>query len=319
MDQLTCMRIFVRVVEHGAFVRAADNLNMSRASVTTAVAQLEQHLGVRLLNRTTRRLGLTEEGRAFYQDCVRILGEIAEAEDNLSSVRAQPRGRLRVSVAQSFVHLAFFSKLAQFMTIYPALSVDVITTDRLVNLVEEGIDCALRSGRIPTDADLVARKLTSVRWLTCAAPSYLAGRSVPQSIDDLRQHDCIQFVSPSTRRGCDWQFDDHGKPVAFTPQGRLRLTSLDATISAATAGLGVAYVPEPLVHGAILGGQLLPFLTDHAVEALPLTLVYPGNRYLPAKVRAFAEFFEKAYPREGSWPTVATGAEQPAATSADAH
>ncbi|WP_439886612.1 LysR family transcriptional regulator [Pseudomonas sp. MBLB4123] len=318
MDQLACMRIFVRVVEHGAFVRAADNLSMSRASVTTAVAQLEQHLGVRLLNRTTRRLGLTEEGRAFYQDCVRILGEIAEAEDNLSSVRAQPRGRLRVSVAQSFVHLAFFSKLAQFMASYPDLSVDVVITDRLVNLVEEGIDCALRSGRIPADADLVARKLTSVRWLTCAAPSYLAGPGTPARIEDLRRHDCIQFVSPSTRRGCDWQFDDNGKLVAFTPRGRLRLTSLDATISAAIAGLGVAYVPEPLVHGAILSGQLQAFLTEHSLEALPLTLVYPGNRYLPAKVRAFAEFFEKAYPQEGAWPSIAAAMEQGKTGTGDA-
>lgn len=310
MDQLACMRIFVRVVEHGAFVRAADNLNTSRASVTTAVAQLEQRLGVRLLNRTTRRLGLTEEGQAYYQDCVRILGEIAEAEDNLSSGRSLPRGRLRVSVAQSIVPLAFFANLAQFMASYPDLSVDVIITDRMVNLVEEGIDCALRSGRVPADADLVARKLTSVRWLTCAAPSYLAGRGIPARIADLGRHDCIQFVSPSTRRGCDWPFEEGGKRVAFTPRGRLRLTSLDATIAAAVAGLGVAHVPEPLVQGAISSGQLQPFLTEHSVEALPLMLVYPGNRYLPAKVRAFVEFFEKAYPREGSWPNIAAGMEK---------
>ncbi|WP_439860600.1 LysR family transcriptional regulator [Pseudomonas sp. MBLB4136] len=307
MDQLACMRIFVRVVEHGAFVRAADSLNMSRASVTTAVAQLEERLGVRLLNRTTRRLSLSEEGRAYYQDCVRILGDIAEAEDNLSSARALPRGRLRVSVAQSIVPLAFFVNLAQFMANYPDLAVDVIITDRSVNLVEEGIDCALRSGRIPEDADLVARKLTRVRWLVCAAPSYLAGRGVPECIADLSRHDCIQFVSPSTRRGCDWQFEESGKRVAFTPRGRLRLTSLDATIAAAVAGLGVAHVPEPLVQDAILSGQLHPFLTEHAVEALPLMLVYPGSRYLPAKVRAFVEFFERAYPKEGAWPKIAAG------------
>jgi len=310
MDQLACMRIFVRVVEHGAFVRAADNLNMSRASVTTAVAQLEQRLGVRLLSRTTRRLSLTEEGRAYYQDCLRILGDIAEAEDNLSSGRSMPRGRLRVSVAQSIVPLAFFANLAQFMASYPDLSVDVIITDRMINLVEEGIDCALRSGGIPADADLVARKLTSVRWLTCAAPSYLAGRDMPACVADLGRHDCIQFVSPSTRRGCDWPFEESGELVVFTPRGRLRLTSLDATIAAAIAGLGVAYVPEPLVQGAISSGQLQPFLAEHAVAALPLMLVYPGNRYLPAKVRAFAEFFEKAYPKDGSWPNIVAGMER---------
>ncbi|MBS7690307.1 substrate binding domain-containing protein [Pseudomonas lalucatii] len=130
-----------------------------------------------------------------------------------------------MSVAQSIVPLAFFANLAQFMASYPDLSVDVIITDRMVNLVEEGIDCALRSGRVPADADLVARKLTSVRWLTCAAPSYLAGRGIPARIADLGRHDCIQFVSPSTRRGCDWPFEEGGKRVAFTPRGRLRLTS----------------------------------------------------------------------------------------------
>ena len=305
MDQLSCMRVFVRVVEQGAFARAADDLGMSRASVTTALSHLEKRLGVRLLQRTTRRLCLTEEGRAYYNDCVRILGEIAEAEDNLSGAQASPRGRLRVSIAQSFEALGFFPLLHDFMRQYPALSLEVIVTDRAVNLVEEGIDCALRAVDLAPDSVLVARKLVTARWLTCASPDYLAARGTPRTIAELAGHNCIRFISPSTGRAREWLFDDNGIQTKLKPEGNMRLTSLDAAVAAARTGAGIVQVPDLLAFRAVMDGGLRPILTEHIVQAPNLMLAYPGNRYIPAKVRVFASFFEKALPREGWWPKIA--------------
>lgn len=307
MDQLHCMQVFVRVVEHGAFVRAADDLGLSPASVTAAVSQLEKRLGIRLLNRTTRRLSLTEEGGAYYQDCVRILGQIAEAEDNLTGMQRLPKGRLRVSIAQSFEAMAFFPLLHEFMTLHPDLSVDVIVTDRAVNLVEEGIDCALRGSDIPADAPLVARKVMKARWLTCAAPGYLETYSTPQSIDALDDHNCIRFVSPSSGRGREWYFYRDRAVVNHQPNGSLCVNSLDAAASAAAAGIGLAQVPDVLVCKQVMENRLVPVLTQFIALAQPVVLVYPQNRYLPARVRAFAEFIENAYPAEGWWMRIEPG------------
>lgn len=278
MDQLYCMRVFVRVVEQGAFARAADDLGASRASVTTAITQLERRLGVRLLNRTTRRLSLTEEGRTYYEDCVRILGEISEAEDNLSTARLSPRGHLRVSIAQSFEALGIFPLLQQFMQQHPELSVEVIVTDRAVNLVEEGIDCALRAVEISADSALVARKVLTARWLTGASPEYLKRHGIPRNIDELSQHNCIRFISPSTGRVREWQFDVNGERISMMPNGNIRMTSLDGAVAAARTGAGVAQVPDVLAYKAIIEGELQPVLTEHIVLGVPVMLVYPGNR-----------------------------------------
>lgn len=305
MDRLFCMRVFVRVVEQGAFVRAADDLGVSRATVTEAVAQLEKHLGVRLINRTTRRLSVTAEGQTHYANCVRLLDDIEEAEEALSGSRVRPHGRLRVSVPQSFVNSVFYPGLARFMQLYPDLEVEIVFTDRAVNLVEEGVDCAIRGVEIPADSGLVAIELTQTRWLTCASPGYLAECGTPRIVDDLRQHNCIRFISPSTGRARDWLFLVDGLPVSIEPRGNLRLTSFDAAMQVALSGAGIAQVPDGLACGYVLDGRLQPLLTDCVAAAPPLVLVYPGNRYLTAKVRAFKEFFAREFPRDGWWPQIA--------------
>lgn len=301
MDRLFCMQVFVRVVEHGAFTRAADSLGIARASATAAVARLEKRLGVRLLQRTTRRLSVTDEGRSYYEHCVRILGEIAEAEEGLSGARTTTRGRLRVSVPQSFVNTIFFPGLRAFMEQNPGIEVEVVLTDRAVNLVEEGIDCAIRGLEIPPDSNLVARQLSPSRWLTCATPAYLAAHGTPQSVDDLAQHNCIRFISPSTGRPRDWLFDVGGTRRAFTPHGNLRLTSYDAAVHMAISGSGIVQIPDSLGCSAVVAGELQPILTEFVADAPALMLVYPGNRYLTAKVRAFSAFFADVFPKEGWW------------------
>src|SRR5262245_18487582 len=173
MEQLFCMRVFARVVEQGSFVRAADDLDIARPTASIAVARLEKRLGVRLLHRTTRSLSLTDEGRAYNEGCVRILDDLAETEDSLSNVRSSPRGRLRASTPNALIHQAFITALRRFLARLPELSVELVLTDRAVNLVEEGIDCAVRAVNIPDDATLVARHIADLYWLTCASPRYL--------------------------------------------------------------------------------------------------------------------------------------------------
>lgn len=311
MDQVFCMRVFTRVVEHGAFARAADDLGVSPPTVTAAVAHLEQRLGTRLLHRSTRRLALTDEGQRYYDSCVRILGDLAEAEESLSANRQAPRGRLRVSVPQSFIHLLFFPALPDFLARYPQLSLDVVVTDRAVNLVEEGIDCAVRATAIPDDSTLVARQVGAGMRITCAAPAYLAARGTPERVEDLAGHECIAFVSPSTGRTQDWLFERDGARHSHTPAGRLRVTSLEAAAAAALAGIGVAQVPEPLIVPALTSGALQPLLVDCLAPAASMMVVYPGNRYLSAKVRVFADFIAGLYPAEGWWPELARRIGQP--------
>ena len=298
------MQVFVRVVEHGSFTKAADGLGIARATATDAVARLEKHVGVRLLNRTTRRVTPTDEGRSFHPSCVRILGEIAESEEALSGARLTPRGRLRVSVPQSFVGTTFFPALTRFIERYPDLEIEVVLTDRGVNLVEEGIDCAIRGLEIPPDSGLVARKLSATKWMTCASPDYLERFGVPKSIEDLSRHNCIRFISQSTGRLRDWVFDVNGGQVSLVPMGKLRMTSFDAVIQSASAGTGVAQVPDGLGFEAVMSGALQPVLTEFVSTAPTLVLVYPGNRYLTAKVRAFIDHMDESFPKEGWWDRI---------------
>jgi LysR family transcriptional regulator, regulator for bpeEF and oprC len=305
MDQLFCMRVFTRVVEHGSFAHAADALSVSRPTVTTAISQLEKHLGARLLHRTTRRLSLTDDGRSYYQNCVRILDELAEAEDALSSTLTTLRGRLRISVPQSFSQQRFLSALAGFMQPNPDLELELVLTDRAVNLVEEAIDCAVRAVEIPEDSTLVARRIARVHRITCASPGYLERYGTPETVSDLARHACIRFISPSTGRALDWLFKDNDERTSFTPGGRLGVTSMEAAVTATIEGFGIAQVPDALAHVAILDGRLRPILLDYVTEAPPVMVVYSRNRYLTAKVRAFVEFVTGLYPSEGLWPEIA--------------
>jgi LysR family transcriptional regulator for bpeEF and oprC len=305
MDQLHCMRLFTRVVEQGSFVRAADHLNVSTASVTKGVAQLENRLGVRLLQRTTRRISLTDDGRAYYDRCVRILGDIHEAEEVLSRSRVSPRGRLRVTVPQALAHVLFFPLLPRFFERYPEIALEVVLTDRMVNLVEEGVDCAVRAIELPPDSTMVARRLSPSWRVCCASPGYLRKHGTPLTPDDLAQHNCISFVLPSTGRTMEWRFERDGEPREFLPHGNLGTTSMEAGVTAALAGLGVAQVPESLAHAAVVDGRLQPLLLDWVARGPSLHLVYPQNRHLSSKVRAFADFVLEVFPPEGWWKDIA--------------
>ncbi len=314
MDQLFCMRVFARVVEQGSFVRAAEDLDLARPTATIAVAQLEKRLGVRLLHRTTRRLSLTEEGRAYYEGCMRILDDIAETEDALSATRSSPRGRLRVSTPNALIHQAFFPALPTFLARYPELRVELVLTDRAVNMVEEGIDCAVRAVQIPDDSTLVARHISNVKWLTCASPQYLKAHGTPRGIEELDRHNCIRFISPSTGRLLDWRFDNGTERLAYEPRGNFGVTSLEGAVAGAAAGIGIAQVSDVLAIPELRAGTLKPLLVEWAAPGFPLTVVYPTGRYLTAKVRVFSDFVAEVYPMEGWWAEV-TGMAAPGSSA----
>jgi LysR family transcriptional regulator for bpeEF and oprC len=290
MDRLARMHLFVRVVELGSFVRASEELGIGRPTATDAVASLEKHLGVRLLHRTTRKLSLTEDGRAYYERCLRILADIAEAEDAASTARASPRGRLRVSIPHSFIYFDFFPQLPRFLRAHPDLQVELVITDRAVNLAEEGIDCAVRAVPIPDDSTLVARRIAGAEWVTCASPAYLKANGKPREVRELERHNCIRFISPSRGRVLDFRFEDRGQKLTFTPRGNLGVTSLEAAAMAAQGGIGIAQVPEDFVRAAIRAKRLVNLLPGKTAPAPPMCVVYPSNRYLSAKVRVFADF-----------------------------
>ena len=312
MDQLFCMRVFTRVVEQGSFARAAEDMDIARPTATTAVAQLEKRLNVRLLQRTTRRLSLTDEGRAFYQGCVRMLNDLAETEDALSGARLAPRGLLRASVPNAFMHEAFMPLLPRFLSRYPDLSVELIVTDRAVDMVEEGIDCAVRAVPVADDSTLVARRIAQVYRITCASPAYLNAHGTPRAIAELEQHDCIRFISPSTGRTTDWRFHKDGEVLEFTPRGKLGVTSLEGAVAAAAAGIGVAQVSDVLAMPQLRAGALVPLLLEWAAPGPAVSVVYPSGRYLTAKVKAFTDFVAEVYPMAGWWDEVAAMASRSA-------
>lgn len=326
MDQLDCMRVFARVVEQGSFARAAEDLDIAPPTATTAVARLEKRLGVRLLHRTTRRLSLTDEGRTFYEGCVRLIAELTEMEDSLSGRRLTARGRLRVSIPNTFPQ-EFYSALPAFLARHPQLTLDLITTDRIMNLVEEGIDCAVRALHISGDSTLVVRPIVPVYRLTCASPAYLGAHGIPRSIEDLERHNCIRFVAPSTGRTVDWIFQKAGERVSYAPRGNLGVSSVDGAVAAAIAGAGITQAPHPVAMQALRAGALEPLLLEWSAPAPGLSVVYPSSRYPTAKVKAFSDFVAEVFPKEyldakgehGWWAELAAmgSARRPAGRLAD--
>lgn len=288
MDQLIAMRVFARVAERGSFAQAADELDISRAASSAHVAALEKHLGVRLLNRTTRRVNLTAEGMDFLRRTKRILDEIQDAEETLRSARSKPEGRLRVDVPVAFGRYLLLPALPEFTRRYPAIELDIRLNDRIVDLVAERIDVALRVGPI-RQTGLVVRRVTQINIVTCAAPTYLADRGEPLTPDDLRGHRLLA-VSPADGGTPEWMF-----PPPYTPR-RLKLSfamqfnAIEGPVISAAAGLGIVHSPDIIVAEYISRGELQLILKDFDVPGPQLSLVYPSAGHQSAKVRVFSDF-----------------------------
>jgi DNA-binding transcriptional LysR family regulator len=283
------LSVLVSVVETGNFARAADALGLSPSGVSRAIGRLEAHLGVRLLQRTTRSVHLTDEGQRLVEQVGPLLTGIEEAAVSAAGDGQAVRGRMRVSLDPMFSRLVVAPKLAAFLAEHPQLEIEIVTRDELGDLIGEGIDVAVRFG-VPEASSLVARKLLDTRVLTVAAPSYLATHGTPRTPKELASHSCIQFRDPATRRPYDWEFHRKGKITTVDTKGPLLVADSATMYGLCVAGTGIAQVLEVSVRDALDDGRLVELFPDYAEELFPLYAFYPSRRHAPPKVRAFVDF-----------------------------
>ncbi len=289
LNKLLAMEVFVRVVETGGITRAAERLQLPKATVTTLLQKLEAALGVKLLNRTTRRVSPTADGAAYYERCVSILASIRETEDSLATQRAAPRGRLRVDAPTLMARAVLVPALPDLFARYSQLELALACNERRADLVEEGIDCAVWSGEIE-DSSLVARRVGYLYFAICAAPSYLRQRGSPRHPRDLDRHRCINRFVPGTGALAAWSFSRGEERVEAVFPGHIALEDENSYVAAAEAGLGIARIPAFVAKEAIERGALELVLGEWLPEPAPLHIVYPRNRHLSSKVRVFVDW-----------------------------
>jgi DNA-binding transcriptional LysR family regulator len=281
------MQSFVQVVDAGSFSAAAERLHVSKSLLSKNVSRLERHLGTQLLVRTTRRINPTEAGAALYQKCERLFNELEAAEQSVLSLDVKPRGHLRVVCTDVLGEQYVAKAAAEMCALHPQLKVDVHVTMRVVDLVAEGYDLAIRYGDL-NDSSLKARKVYDLPHVVCASPRYLARCGTPQTIDDLREHNClVATFEPCTT----WHFKVDGRDVPVDLQGNWRSNSGSALITAAVEGIGICRLPLLYVRDILKSGQLVPLFEDYRSAPLPVWMVYPNARYVPAKVRLFIDYF----------------------------
>jgi DNA-binding transcriptional LysR family regulator len=301
MENLTGMAVFARVAEAKSFSRAAQRLGISKSAVSKQVAQLERQLKARLLNRTTRRLSLTEVGAAFYEHCARMLVEAEAAELAVSRLYAEPRGVLRVTVPAAFGHLHIAPAVPDFIARYPDVAVQIVMNDRTVDLAEEGFDIAIRMTQDQAP-NIVARRLAPVRWAVCAAPAYLKGHEAPRAPQDLARHNCLfySFLESSS----EWRFSSDAGESAVRVAGNFTVNNSEALREAVLKGLGVALLPTFTVGKDLREKRLQPLLPGYRALGTfgsDVYAVYLPTRYLSPKVRAFVDFFVERFSPEPYW------------------
>ncbi len=297
MDRLDAMKAFVAVADAQGFAAAARKLGRSTAMVSRLVSGLEAHLGARVLNRSTRRVSMTETGRAYYERASAILAELDEADAQASRDSTEPRGLLRINAPVSFGILHLASALNAFKRAYPALQLDVVLNDRRVDLLEEGFDVVIRIGAL-ADSSLIARPLTTTRMVVCASNAYLRRHGRPKTPEDLQQHDCLIYTAGAAGAHSVWKFAKDGRGHSVAVQGSYHASNGDLLLAAAQAGLGVILQPSfNLGDGSLL--QIL--LKDYDAGRLPIHALYPHRRHLSAKVRRFVEFLVARYAGVPPW------------------
>ena len=297
MDRITGVQLFVRIVETGSFSKASADLGITQPTATKHVAALEAKLGARLLNRNTRGVSATEIGQLYYEKCKTIQRELEEADSLAALLQSKVGGQLRISTSVAFGRRIATPLALRFMREHPELGIDLSFDDRYVNLVEQGVDVALRMGRL-ADSALGARYLGVNPWLTAAAPDYLARRGTPQQPADLAAHDCLVY---SSVQGDDrWAFTAPGAEERSVPvRGPLRSNNLSAVLAACRAGLGLAVLPWYVARESVADGSIVPVLAAHHLPAQELHAVFPSPKLVPHKVRSFIEFLKQQL--EGEW------------------
>ncbi|MGH8680922.1 MAG: LysR family transcriptional regulator [Burkholderiales bacterium] len=301
MDYLTSLRVFKAVADTGSFVAAAGTLRFSRAAVTKHVNHLEDRLGTRLLQRTTRRVALTEAGARFHERCTHVLADLEEAERDATQVNVEPRGTLRVNLPYAFGTAHVAPLLAEFHRTCPSLRLELWLNDRFVDLIEEGFDLAIRISEALPPSSLVARKLATCRFVVCGAPGYFVQHGEPRAPDELRIQACLGYAL-SSPLDHDWNFVcPESRRHVVRVDGMLRSNSVDLLRAATVAGAGVAVLPSFVVGDDLKGGRLKAVLTEYALPVYGVYAVYPSRKHLSAKVKAFVEFLAAKYGPAPYW------------------
>jgi DNA-binding transcriptional LysR family regulator len=303
MDRLKSLTTFVQVVDNGGFSAAARRLDMSPTMASEHVQALEEQLGARLLQRTTRKISLTEIGQAYYQNAARILAELEEADRLAGALQPAPRGRLRLHVGTHIVRFVA-PVLAEYMKLYPDLAVELTTGERMVDLIEEGFDLAIRA-TVPADSSLVIRQLSAWRHVPCAAPSYLEARGRPEHPADLVQHNCLRYAFYPY--GDEWRFTGpDGQQASARVKGSLRTNNAEALRIAAIEGIGIFLAPGFLIGEDLAAGRVIPLLERYRPVAFAINAIYPTRHQVTAKVRAFIDLAVERFRTNPAWPAPRT-------------
>ena len=299
MDSAGEMGIFAKVVDEGSFSAAAAVLKLTPSAVSKQIGRLEDRLGVRLLHRTTRRLSLTEEGNAFYQGCVRVLADIEETERSVTQMKAAPRGTLRVNSSIAFAQRQIVPLIPDFLARYPHIRVQMTLSDTVVDLVEEGVDVAIRIAEM-ADSSMIARKLAPHRHIVCASAAYLEKHGTPATPDDLVDHNCLALSLRSSLN--EWEFEGPEGHRTVRVSGNFEANNVEALRNAAVAGLGLLRITSFAAAADIKRGRLVPVLTDFMPEERSsVFVVYPHSRHLSPKVRAFVDFLVETVDPKPPW------------------
>jgi len=299
VDHFHALNAFVRVVEAGSFARAAERLDRSVSAVSRQVAELEAYLGARLLNRTTRRLSLTEPGRAFHERAVQLLADLEEAEAAVGAGALEPRGTLRVTCATTFCIRHLAPAIAAYAAAHPRVRFDVELSDRIVDIVDEGYDLAIRVGAVRSQA-LIARRIGTTTLVCCAAPAYLARHGTPRAPEELAQRPCLTYAYAPERNV--WRFRDaQGRACDVHVGGPAHANNGAMLTALGVAGLGIHMEPDFVVAPHVRAGRLVPILTGYTPESGAINAVYPSRRHLSAKVRSFIDFVAARFAADPAW------------------
>jgi len=296
MDRFQEMQVFVRIAERGSFTQAADDLQIPRATVTNLMKRLEERLGTRLAERTTRTVRLTHDGEAYYHRCVRLLADLEEAEGSFRNTA--PKGLLRVNLQGTLARFFVAPALPDFLAAYPEIELHIREDDRFVGLVREGIDCVLRAGTLQ-DSSMVGRRVALMEQVSVASPAYLAKHGAPADLDALSEHRAVNYISSGSGKAIPLEFMIDGQQTALYLRADVSVTGAEMYTAAALAGLGIIQVPRYRVAAELADGRLKIILPEWAPPTMPVSVLYPQNRQLSSRVRVFAQWLRRIFEQAG--------------------
>ncbi len=291
MDRIDHLRVFVRIASCRSFAQAADQLGLPRASASLALQQLESRLGTRLLNRTTRRVSLTQDGEALLERAAALIADMEDIEQQFRPARGSVVGRLRVDVPGRIARRLIAPALPELLSQHPELQVELGSSDRVVDLVQDGVDCALRVGALAASS-LVARPLGLIEMINCASPAYLARHGTPRGPQDLAAHEVVDYISPGSGRSAAWEWVEDARVHTAQPPSRVSANNAETCIACALAGLGLIQIPAFDVQHHLLAGELVPVMPQARAAPMPVHLVYPHRKHLSRRLQTFMVWLE---------------------------